>query len=110
MRVVTVKKSTVNPTIPNVSPDETTTQDVKATTTSATKTSGRPRTTTTAYYQKPLFISIRDVQKFYLPMLSLKRIRKIVNLNVHTIKVGNKIMVNREQLETLLRNPETKNL
>ena len=43
-------------------------------------------------------------------MLSLKRIRKIVNNNVHTIKVGNKLLVNREQLETLLRNPEIKTI
>ena len=41
-------------------------------------------------------------------MLSLKRIRKIVNNNVHTIKAGNKLLVNREQLETLLRNPKIK--
>ena len=43
-------------------------------------------------------------------MLSLKRIRKIVNNNVHTIKAGNKLLVNREQLETLLRNPEIKTI
>jgi len=42
--------------------------------------------------------------------LSLKRIRKIVNNNVHTIKAGNKLLVNREQLETLLRNPEIKTI
>lgn len=110
MRVVTVKKATVNPIVPNVSPDGVTTQNVKTTTSSPTRTAGRPRTNTAVPYQKPLFISIRDVQKMYLPMLSLKRIRKIVNLNVHTIKAGNKLMVNREQLETLLRNSEIKNL
>ena len=43
-------------------------------------------------------------------MLSLKRIRKIVNNNVHTIKAGNEFLVNREQLETLLRNPEIKTI
>ena len=53
---------------------------------------------------------MNNVQKLYLPMLSLKRIRKIVNNNVHTIKAGNKILVNREQLENLLRNPEIKTI
>lgn len=57
---------------------------------------------------RPVFISIRDVQKLYLPMLSLKRIRKIVTQHVHTIKVGNKFLVNREQIEKLLLNPDVK--
>jgi hypothetical protein len=48
------------------------------------------------------------VQKLYLPMLSLKRIRKIVTQHVHTIKVGNKFLVNREQIEKLLMNPNVK--
>ena len=57
---------------------------------------------------RPVFISVRDVQKLYLPMLSLKRIRKIVTQHVHTIKVGNKFLVNREQIEKLLMNPNVK--
>ena len=57
---------------------------------------------------RPVFISVRDVQKLYLPMLSLKRIRKIVTQHVHTIKVGNKFLVNQEQLEKLLMNPDIK--
>ena len=57
---------------------------------------------------RPVFISVRDVQKLYLPMLSLKRIRKIVTQHVHTIKVGNKFLVNREQIEKLLMNPDVK--
>ena len=57
---------------------------------------------------RPVFISVRDVQKLYLPMLSLKRIRKIVTQYVHTIKVGNKFLVNREQVEKLLLNPDVK--
>ena len=57
---------------------------------------------------RPVFISVRDVQKLYLPMLSLKRIRKIVTQHVHTIKVGNKFLVNREQIEKLLTNPDIK--
>ena len=113
MNVVTVKKAVVKPTVPNTNFDTQTTQSAKtvpATTATPVKVAGRPRTNAVATYQKALFISIRDVQKFYLPMLSLKRIRKIVNNNVHTIKAGNKILVNREQLEILLRNPEIKTI
>ena len=35
---------------------------------------------------RPTFIGIKDVQRLYFPMLSLKKIRKIVTLHVHTIK------------------------
>ena len=55
---------------------------------------------------KPLYISIKDVKANYLPMLSLKKIRKIVTLYVHTLRCGNKILVNRAQLEKFLTNPD----
>ena len=113
MNTVTVRKAVVKPTVPNTNSDVQTTQNVTVApvaTATPVKVAGRPRTNAVATYQKALFISIRDVQKFYLPMLSLKRIRKIVNDNVHTIKAGNKILVNREQLEILLRNPEIKTI
>ena len=113
MNTVTVRKAVVKPTVPNTNSDVQTTQNVTvdpAATATPVNVAGRPRTNAVATYQKALFISIRDVQKFYLPMLSLKRIRKIVNNNVHTIKAGNKILVNREQLEILLRNPEIKTI
>ena len=32
---------------------------------------------------RPTFIGIKDVQRLYLPMLSLKKIGKIVTLHVH---------------------------
>ncbi|MEE0862892.1 MAG: hypothetical protein U0L79_07915 [Lachnospiraceae bacterium] len=57
---------------------------------------------------RPTFIGIKDVQRLYLPMLSLKKIRKIVTLHVHTIKVGNKFLVSKDQLERLLSNPDIK--
>ena len=57
---------------------------------------------------RPTFIGIKDVQRLYFPMLSLKKIRKIVTLHVHTIKVGNKFLVSKDQLEKLLSNPEIK--
>ena len=57
---------------------------------------------------RPTFIGIKDVQRLYFPMLSLKKIRKIVTLHVHTIKVGNKFLVQKDQLEKLLANPDIK--
>ena len=57
---------------------------------------------------RPTFIGIKDVQRLYFPMLSLKKIRKIVTLHVHTIKVGNKFLVSKDQLEKLLSNPDIK--
>lgn len=56
----------------------------------------------------PTFIEIKDVQRLYFPLLSLKKIRKIVTQHVHTIKVGNKYLVNKKQIEDLLCNPNTK--
>ena len=56
--------------------------------------------------EKPLYISIKDVQENYLPMLSLKKIRKIVTFYVHTLRCGNRILVNRIQLEEFLNYPD----
>ena len=56
----------------------------------------------TTIIEKPLYMSIKDVQKDYLTMLSLKRIRKLVTFHVHTLRVGNKILVDREQIEKIL--------
>ena len=63
---------------------------------------------TTVAVKRPTFIGIKDVQRIYFPMLSLKKIRKIVTLHVHTIKVGNKFLVSKDQLEKLLSNPDIK--
>lgn len=52
----------------------------------------------------PLFLTIEDIQHNYLP-ISKKRIRKIVNEHIHTIRVGNKILVDRKHLEKFLENP-----
>ena len=65
---------------------------------------------TTVAVTRPTFIGIKDLHRLYLPMLSLKKIRKIVTLHVHTIKVGNKFLINKEQLELLLQNPDIKYL
>ena len=66
INVVTVKKAVVKTTVPNTNSDAPTTQSTKATpatTATPVKAAGRPRTNTVATYQKPLFLSIRDVQK-----------------------------------------------
>ncbi len=52
------------------------------------------------------FISIKDVNKYYLPMLSLKKIRKIMKRYVHTIRCGNLFLVDRVQLEEFLKDPK----
>lgn len=56
--------------------------------------------------EKPLYVSIKDIQRDYLPMLSLKRIRKLATIHVHTLRIGNKILVDREQIENLLRDED----
>ena len=55
---------------------------------------------------QPLYISISDVKKNYLPMLSEKRIRKLVTFHVHTLRVGKRILVDRVQLEELLHDED----
>ena len=81
---------------------------VKVTPQQTPRTATLIRANCTPTNNRPVLISVRDVQKLYLPMLSLKRIRKIVTQHVHTIKVGNKFLVNREQIEKLLINPDVK--
>lgn len=41
-------------------------------------------------------------------MHSLKKIKKIVALHVHTIKVENKFLVSKDQQDKLLSNPDIK--
>lgn len=52
----------------------------------------------------PLYITIDDIQRDYLP-ISKKRIRMIVNEHIQTLRIGNKILVDRMQLEHFLKNP-----
>ena len=74
----------------------------------SSQTSSATTTTVRTAVARPTFIGIKDVQRLYLPMLSLKKIRKIVTLHVHTIKVGTKFLVQKDQLEKLLSNPDIK--
>ena len=54
----------------------------------------------------PQYITIKDVKNNYLPMLSEKRIRRLVTFYVHTLRIGNRILVDKAQLENLLYDQE----
>ena len=56
-----------------------------------------------------MMITLDTVQKKYL-QLSKKKIRNIVNTYLRTMKVGNKILVDRKQLEEFLSDPERDHL
>lgn len=55
--------------------------------------------------QETLMIDLKEIQKKYLP-LSLKRIRRLANTYLHTIKVGNKLLVSRKELIEFLSDPD----
>lgn len=55
---------------------------------------------------QPQYITIKDVKNNYLPMLSEKRIRRLVTFYVHTLRIGNRILVDKAQLENLLYDQE----
>lgn len=54
---------------------------------------------------KTYLIDISEIQAKYLP-LSKKKIRKIVTTYLRTIRVGSKLLVDREQLEKFLQDPD----
>lgn len=56
-----------------------------------------------AMQNNSLYITVKEVQQFYLP-ISIKKIRKILTDNVPIFRAGNKILVNREALEEFLKN------
>ena len=49
-------------------------------------------------------VGITEITQRYLPM-SKRKARKFVSLYLNPIQIGNRIYVNRKQLENLLRNP-----
>ena len=51
------------------------------------------------------YIDINEITTNYLPT-SKKKARKFVQMYLNTKKIGNKIYVDREQLEELLANPD----
>ena len=59
--------------------------------------------------QKCQYISISDIQKEYLP-ISRKKLRIFVKRYLDTKMIGNRIFVNRNELEEILNNPENQKL
>ncbi len=55
------------------------------------------------------YIDIAEITKSYLPM-SRKKARKFVLMYLNVKRIGNKIYVEREQLENLLGNPDLESL
>jgi hypothetical protein len=54
---------------------------------------------------KSMLVDINEIQEKYLP-ISKKGIRNIANKYLRTVRIGNKILVDREQLEAFLRDPD----
>ena len=52
-----------------------------------------------------LLIDIATIQQKYLP-ISKKRIRKICNGYLRTVRIGNKILVDRDELVAFLKDPD----
>lgn len=58
---------------------------------------------------KPLMIDIDTVQREYL-QLSKKKIRNIANTYLRIIRCGNKILIDRMELEKFIKDPERDHL
>ena len=58
---------------------------------------------------KPLMIDIDTVQREYL-QLSKKKIRNIANTYLRTIRCGNKILIDRMELEKFIKDSECDHL
>ena len=50
-------------------------------------------------------VGISEITELYLP-ISKRKARKFVSLYLEPKRIGNRIFVERDKLETLLRNPE----
>ena len=50
-------------------------------------------------------VGISEITEHYLP-ISKRKARKFVSLYLEPKRIGNRIFVERDKLETLLRNPE----
>ena len=51
------------------------------------------------------FIDVNEIQTSILP-IGKKKLRKFLNANLNVKRVGNKILVNREELLTVLNDPK----
>ena len=55
------------------------------------------------------FVSVNEIQEKYLP-IGKKQIRKFLNTNMNVKRVGNKILVSRQELLDILNNPNQKEI
>ena len=58
---------------------------------------------------KPLMIDVETVQREYLP-LSKKKIRNIATTYLRIIRCGNKLLIDRMELEKFIKDPERDHL
>lgn len=49
-----------------------------------------------------IYLSVKAVQREYLPMFTLKTVRKIIKDNMHVSFVGNKLLVRQIEVENYL--------
>ena len=55
------------------------------------------------------FIDVNEIQSKYLP-IGKKQIRKFVNANLNVKRVGNKMLVSRQELLAVLNDPNRKEI
>ena len=55
--------------------------------------------------EQSFLVDVNEIQRLYLPV-SKKRIRKPISTYLRTIRVGNKLFVERKQLEAFLKDPD----
>lgn len=55
--------------------------------------------------EQSFLVDVNEIQRLYLPV-SKKRIRKLISTYLRTIRVGNKLFVERKQLEDFLKDPD----
>ena len=55
--------------------------------------------------EQSFLVDVNEIQRLYLPV-SKKRIRKLISTYLRTIRVGNKLFVERKQLEEFLKDPD----
>ena len=55
--------------------------------------------------EQSFLVDVNEIQRLYLPV-SKKRIRKLISTYLRTIRVGNKLFVEREELENFLKDPD----
>lgn len=55
--------------------------------------------------EQSFLADVNEIQRLYLPV-SKKRMRKMISTYLRTVRVGNKLFVEREELENFLKDPD----